>query len=106
MLKFGGAVVIGCPRYSVKRVLKMAKKFSIKHSDKTVFAHCKKPAPRCYLYRVFAPLPNVRVLGDKRFDNSFDCSIILRGTSDEVNKAMPMALDLARQTCTICQKQR
>ena len=67
----------------------MTQDYSIQHSDKTVFATCIKTRATCPLTRLFAPLPNIRVLCDQKQNNLFRCSIILRGTPAEIQAAMP-----------------
>ena len=84
----------------------MAKQFSVKVLEKAIYARCKTPAPRCPLYKLFAPLPNLRVLGGKTNENWFSCSVILCGTNAEIQDAKPTVFSLTQQTCTLCQKQR
>lgn len=84
----------------------MSQGFSVRNYQKSVVAHCKAPAPRCFLYRVFTPLSNLRVWGSKKFDKSFECTVVLRGTAAEIQEAMPAVVDIVRQTCAVCQKQQ
>lgn len=79
--------------------------YSVTCSKRTVYARCKNPVPRCFLTRTFAPLPNIRVFTDRQRSGTFLCSLLLRGTDDEVRKHLTTVMDLARQTCAACQKQ-
>ena len=81
----------------------MNKTYSVQHSNKTVFATCNKTWALCLLNRLFTPLPNIRVLNGQAPGHKFQCSIILRGTPQEIKQAMPIALDLTDQTCRQCQ---
>ena len=78
--------------------------FSVKSKHKTVYAMCQNPRPRCPLFQLFAPLPNLRVLSGKTPEHNFLCSIVLRGTPAEINEYMPVAVNLTQQVCQQCQE--
>ena len=72
-----------------------------------VTARCHNPRQRCMLYSFFAPLPNVRIVGEKKSKSAFECTIFLRNKSTyDVNQGKQQILEVMKQVCPKCQKGR
>lgn len=84
----------------------MNKTYSVQYSNKTVFATCDKTRAVCPLNRLFAPLVNIRVMNGRTPQNQFQCSIVLRGTPAEIQKYMPVAVNMTQQVCKQCQDKK
>lgn len=73
----------------------------------TVSARCTNPRQRCMLYSFFAPLPNLRVIGEKKSKSAFECTVFLRNKSTyDVNKGKQQILEIMKQVCPKCQQGR
>lgn len=76
-------------------------------SAHSVTAYCTNPRQRCLLYRCFAPLQNLRVIGNEVGKHNFECVVILRNIKDyDVKKGKAQVLDVMKQVCPQCQKHR
>lgn len=68
---------------------------------------CTNPRARCLLYSFFAPLKNMRVLGTKKGKERFECTVFLRNRTEyNVEEGKAAVLDVMKQVCPQCQKQR
>ncbi len=85
----------------------MSKNIKYRVSETTVTATCKNPRNRCMLINFFTPLRNLRVLTGKNANKWFECVVMLRNREEyDVEKGKADILDIMKQVCPQCQKQR
>jgi len=76
-------------------------------AENSVTAHCTNPRQRCPLFSFFAPLCNLRVLGNVVGKHGFECVVILRNRREyDIKRGKAQVLDVMKQVCPQCQKHR
>ncbi len=76
-------------------------------TENAISAFCTKPRARCYLCDMFAPLRNMLVFNERKKDGRFEVTVFLRNRHEyNVQQGKAAVLDVMKQICPQCQKQR
>lgn len=75
--------------------------------ENAVRAYCRQPRPGCLLHKVFTPLPNLLVMNNKTASGKLEVIVFLRNKHTyDVSIGKAQILDVMKQTCQHCYKQR